>query len=446
MQYEIIHANVAQGAYTVRFTNLSTGGTFRYLDFGYGSPMWQPAFYGETHNHTYASGGVYKATFTVWANNMCVSSLVSLISTDSQHEKPQNVPVATDYVLPGDANGDRKANVYDLLNIGVGYGASGMPSPNANTSWTQQFAPDWPAKLNNHVNFKHLDCDGNGSINEFDVDPIMMHYAPTKPQPVLPNPGRPPAKLKFDQDTVTLNYGTPTNVVISGESVVGSAQRPALGLHGLSFSMLYPEYVKPNNSIAYEQNSFMGFINHLLVLSKDNYALNQMDVGITRKLNVGANGYGKIGQAHFTLDLIIIVDIIDRAGSNVVPFVVPVAGLAATDAQGEPFELSVPTELDTVWVKVEGFVPTGESQKLSDLFSVFPNPASDQLHVFTAEDIHAKQLFLTDALGRTRLNYHNTADRSSHIQLDVRGLSTGLYTLHVITDRGVNEKRVLIAR
>ncbi|MFN4081898.1 MAG: PKD domain-containing protein, partial [Saprospiraceae bacterium] len=106
MHHEVVHADLVQGTYTVRFTNLSVGGVFRYLDFGDGSPMWQPSAFGQTYEHVYQSGGIYKATLTVWANNVCVSSLVSLISTDSQSEKPTNVPVDTDYVLPGDANGD----------------------------------------------------------------------------------------------------------------------------------------------------------------------------------------------------------------------------------------------------------------------------------------------------------------------------------------------------
>lgn len=100
MQHEVIHADLIQGTYTVRFTNLSVGGVFRYLDFGDGSPMWQPSTYGATYDHTYQSAGIYKATLTVWTNNACVSSLVSLIITDSQSEKPANVPMAPTTCCP----------------------------------------------------------------------------------------------------------------------------------------------------------------------------------------------------------------------------------------------------------------------------------------------------------------------------------------------------------
>ena len=113
------------------------------LDFGDGSPHWEGGPDDLEIDHVYTQGGIYRVNLTVWEDDACVSSVTKMLVTDAYSMTADHMPAGTDYVLPGDANGDKKANVYDLLNLGLGYATSGVPRPFASSAWTPQFAPNW---------------------------------------------------------------------------------------------------------------------------------------------------------------------------------------------------------------------------------------------------------------------------------------------------------------
>lgn len=439
LQAQIISGSPDAG-YIAQFTNQSNGDyTFAQLDFGDGSPFWQGTSW-DTILHPYDAAGIYRANLTVWGASGCISSVTQLIVTDASSLTIEELPAVTDYVMPGDADRDHRANVYDLLNLGVGHYSTGVPRPDATTNWNPQFAPNWDASVTaSAVNYKHLDCDGNGSVNELDADVITKHYAPIDTLQNVYAPGLPSLRLEFEADTILVDPNNPEPVEIKGYLKVGGASQPALGLYGLSFALKYPEYVNHNPDADYDDDLF-GTTNHLLWLSKDNHERTQLDIGLTRKNGQAVNGYGRVANLTFVTDYIIIIDVIEREESKPVPFMVPIRGLKAIDKFGNKFNLSVPIEQDTVWIKSIQTSGTQEEVLRSKVL-ISPNPATEATDIYTS-DLHVENIEVLNNLGQRIGSIQPSGER--YTRLDVSSWNSGVYTLHIRSAEGSVQKKLIV--
>lgn len=438
MEAQILSGSPGTG-YLAQFINHSNGNfSFAQLDFGDGSPLWEGVLW-DTIIHLYEAGGIYKANLTVWNSNGCISSVTQLIVTDAATMSAETLPAVTDYVMPGDANRDQRANVYDLLNLGVGHFNAGAPRPDAHTNWIPQFAPNWEHSLQNNTNYKHFDCDGNGVVNELDADVISLHYKAidTTYVPVLPQ--APPLRLEFDGDTLVVDPNNPAPVQITASLRLGSPSRPALGLYGLAFALKYPEYVNHNPDVDYDDDLF-GSTNHLLWLAKDVHAREQLDIGVTRKNGQSVNGYGRIAKITFAVDYIIIIDVIERGENKAIPFVVPIRGIKAIDNKGNKFEITVPVERDTIWIKVLQTTKTQEDL-LQAKVQLSPNPASDVATLYT-QDLDIASIEVINSLGQKIQEVPST--NAPNTPINVSDWTSGVYALRIFTDQGLVEKKLVV--
>ena len=424
--------------YTVRFKNLSGGNSsLSHLDFGDGSPIWEATQW-DSVTHHYAKGDVYRVNLSVWKQNACASSVSKLLVTDAFNLTSSNLPGVPDYVRPGDANGDEKANVYDLLDIGVGYLSSGSPRPNASSDWLPQFAANWPDQLEQTLNFKHFDCDGDGVVLDMDVDVIEPHYAPIDSNAVSPIPGAPAVWVEFEQDTIVVDASNPTPFEITANVMVGNADAPALGLHGLAFALKYPEYVEHDPEVDYK-NDFFGISNHILWMPKDNYSSRQLDLGFTRKYE-NAAGYGRIATVTFRSDFIIIIDVIAREEGEIKAFAVPIRGLKAVGADGQELEFGSSVLQDTVWIKLLETSGTRENA-LNDQVTVYPNPAAEEALLLTGA-LEVERVEAMNALGQVIYSASPVAGQVQRLR--VADGPAGLYTIHLQPTRGLVEKKLLV--
>lgn len=438
MEAQILSGSPDAG-YLAQFVNQSNGSfTYAQLDFGDGSSLWEGVLW-DTIVHLYDAGGIYKANLTVWGSSGCISSVTQLIVTDASMMNAETLPPITDYVLPGDANRDFKANVHDLLNLGVGHYNGGAPRPNAHSNWVPQFAPNWENTLQNHLNYKHFDADGNGVVNELDADVINQHYAAIDTTSVPYLPDAPQLRIEFENDTLVVDPNNPAPVELTASIYVGSPNKPALGLYGLSFALKYPEYVNHNPDTDYDDD-FFGSTNHLLWLAKDVHSRQQLDMGVTRKNGIAANGYGKVAKVTFSADVIIIIDVISRGENKVMPFVVPIRGVKAIDKNGNKFELSVPELQDTIWIKTLQTTKTQE-EKLQARVQLSPNPASETATLITT-GLEVASIEVMNSLGQKVRDLQ--ASNSANTQLDVSGWTSGVYALRILTDEGLVEKKLVV--
>ncbi|MBK9338066.1 MAG: PKD domain-containing protein [Lewinellaceae bacterium] len=439
LDVEIVSGSPAQG-YTVRFRNLSSGSyTNVQLDFGDGSPLWTGGPADTVVEYYYAGGGVYRTNLTVWKNNNCVSSVDKIVVTDTYSLFADQTPPMTDYVLPGDANGDKRANVYDLLNLGLGFAETGSPRPFATTAWLPQFAPDWGLATTVGVNFKHIDCDGNGVVNEFDRNAIEQNYSAIDTGTTVYGGDAPRVWARFAVDSIVIDPGNPMPQQISADIMVGSPSKPALGLYGLAFALCYPEYMNHDPEVLYSTNSFFGFPTDILLLPKDIHSRRQFDLGFARKHGQPVSGFGSIAKINFSTNFIIIIDVIERAGGAKIPFTLPVHGLRAIDPAGNPIELEGIVK-DTLWLHIKE--TTGTSSDATNLqVLLYPNPASEEAWLAVGSNT-LEQVVVFDAVGRLVEVHQPTGVHTTRI--DTRLWGKGLFTLRIQTKEGVAEKRLAV--
>lgn len=440
-------AQIVEGSpddgFLARFHNLAKGDfTFLQLDYGDGSPILQTSNW-DSIDHRYNLAGTYLANLTVWKKNGCVSSMTKLIQTDWATSQTQNPPLGTEYVLPGDANGDRKANVYDLLNVGLGYFAEGAPRPDASGNFTPQLAANWTDELLNGLNFKHLDCDGNGRINELDPTLIRQNYTPIDSSEVVFNPALPKIWLDFSSnpDTIFIDPNNPKPLEISADVMVASVAQPVFDLYGLGFAVKYPLFVNQDPEVNYYDNSNFGFSNDILWMPKNNFDRKQLDLGFVRKNGVGKNGYFKLARINFKTDFVIIVDIVYRDAAAPKPFVAGIKGLRAIDSKGVLKMLSLPASLDTIWVKLQQTIGTSEAA-VAQLLDVFPNPSLGEATLLAGGDLKIEAVEVLNVLGQKVENL--PVSDSKKLIFQTSGWSKGIYTLRVRTDKGLGEKRLVV--
>lgn len=380
--------------------------------------------------------GYHTICVKIWDTNTGCSSIYcqEIYSGD-----PDLECAYTDCVWPGDANGSGDANVYDLLNIGLGYGKVGLPRPDAQLGWVGQPAPSWGLAAIAGVDYKHSDCDGDGLILYDDLDAIDLNYVSGQPPAPMPQDGGLPIYFAFDQDTILVDEMTPDLLSISGGLYVGTPDHPAVDLHGLGLTLAYPQQdlLLPNSTTAdYIDNSFFGVTNQSLWLHKDLYEEKKIELGFTRKAGDGANGYGVLSNIGF----IIVSDIIGGRTEEYVPFEVTIEGIQVVDGVGMLLPYDLPVISDTV-VFVNKFSANAATETtLEKQVHVFPNPAKDRVWAEWGEmDVESVTLFNT--LGQAQRFFTPGAGRQ---EWSLEGVSSGLYTLQFKTSGGIVNKKLLV--
>ncbi|MFM8373432.1 MAG: T9SS type A sorting domain-containing protein, partial [Bacteroidota bacterium] len=246
-------------------------------------------------------------------------------------------------------------------------------------------------------------------------------------------------RVVFDADTVLVNSGVPAPVEIKGKVLLGSPTRPALGVYGLAFAMHYPEFVGHNPEADYKSDYF-GSPNHILWLSRDNHSRSQLDLGVTRKNGLNANGYGAIAEITFRADFIIIIDVAGRSSDRVIPFTVPVDGIKAIDNKGNPKDITVPVQQDTLWIKLTGTTAASEAAGSDIILS--PNPATTSATLLLG-DVQEAQVEILDPSGRTVMSQ---SVAGNVVNFSLGDFPAGVYTVRVRSDEKLVTRKLTIVQ
>ncbi len=418
----------------VTFYNFSEG-DYEHLswDFGDGSVS---SSTGEVLDHFYANSGTYEVTLTIWNDDQSCNSTVTKSVSVTVSNDPCDL---TECVYPGDANRDGQADLYDLLHLGMGFGAEGPERPNATNEWVGQPGPDWNVATGDGIDYKHLDADGNGTIDWLDLMPLLGNYAPMVETSANTENDGPRLYLDFAEDTIFIDENTPDLVTLSAGVVIGNADHPIEDLHGLALFLDYDTTLTEASSgvsIDYNQNSFMGNGDEVIAYGHDQRMYKQFDIGVSKTNGQGSNGFGRIATSDFT----VIIDIIDGRAEPAVPFDVPINGVVAKDSQGNPIEISVDTESAKVVFVKQGTTSTRPSP-LDHRVRVYPNPVDTENVTIDLQDLQGQYVQFYNALGQRVRSYDLSVSKT---QVDVSDLATGVYQLHIQTVEGVVNKRLLV--
>lgn len=375
---------------------------------------------------------------TIWTSEGCTSTYCETIFADS----PNDLCAQTDCVWPGDANGDRLANIYDLVNIGLGYGSAGpertvFPDPDNPIVWAPNFSDDWE-EFAGAVDFKHLDCDGDGFIDELDVDAINLNYMPDSEVVTAPTPGAVPVYLEFDQESFTIDNSTPEYFSFSAGLYVGNAAQPVVNLHSISLNFDYPIGLTVPHSITvdYHDDALLGDSEDLLTVRRDlvEFGQGRYDLAWSQKSGTGSDGYSRLATVNF----IVSADIIMGRSVPETPFSTQVNGVYLINAAGDTLDYDLPGG-DTLLILDQTLANSGVLTGRTGELQAFPNPTTGKVYLQLPQTGATATLEVFDAQGR---QLWQTAAVRELPYVDLKPFGPGLFLLRARLEDG----RVLVRR
>jgi hypothetical protein len=334
-----------------------------------------------------------------------------------------------DGVWPGDADDNTVVNNFDLLNVGLGYGTSGTARDSVTNVWNGYITPLWNvATPISNVDYRHLDCNGDGLINSDDTLAILQNYGFSYQRNGGGNFGTPLA-VGTDTSYVLPHFTLPINL--------GELNNPAADVYGGAFSILYDTtYIKKDSVFITFNNSWVGTNNVDMISLHKNFGDNQqIDAAFTRINGTNVTGFGEIGQLNFTIK----DDILQRGmtlDSVIFDFYITNVKFISADEQ----EVDVAAG-NTSWVVKGSGVSTQSVNNLAQWINVFPNPATNYVQIQSPK-LAIENIIITDGIGRTVLQ--NTPTDKRNIQLNVSELPQGVYHIQLQTEKGTVVKQLVI--
>lgn len=336
--------------------------------------------------------------------------------------------IASNTVWPGDADHNSVADNFDLLPLGIHYGAMGAARAVTSNLWMSYPATNWGVTEANGHDIKNADCNGDGLINDDDTLAINLNFSqihammPTD----LRASGSPfylsvPSTIFHPGDWVTVDImaGTATSVI------------PAL--YGVAFNISYNSSLVQTSteSLTYPASwlGTPGF--NALKISKISPVANMAYGAITRRNHTNSSGFGKIGELKFRLSSTI-------SSSQLMPLNFSV--VTANDSIGNPVTLN--TVGDTVQISVSG---SGINEDTSGpSFEIYPNPFNTETEiVFDAIQVNSR-LEVIDLLGK--VVREEKISKTNKVVLKKEALLPGMYFVSLIDDRGHKSTKKVVVK
>lgn len=310
-------------------------------------------------------------------------------------------------VWPGDANADAVANHFDLLNLGLAFGSEGPQRNVQGFEWTGLAASNWDQSFNSQLNFKHADTNGDGVVDNADLQALEINFGETHGNPSAPvflggTENDPPFYVDFPQGGIAAGQ-------FSAPVLLGTEANPVHNLYGIAFTLKFdPEVLDPESIQLKYDPSWLGVMNvNLLTFDKTFAQDGLIQMALVRTDQNNVSGHGQVAE---------IIGIIDNiAGKEQIS--IEIQNVRAIRENEVLIPLYRPVEVADI---LNNITEAGENGKLN----VFPNPASQMIYISHMDGLVIESVELTDMNGR-QVIFENTQTN----RLDLTRLSAGVYTL-----------------
>lgn len=229
-------------------------GTLDFSCFCTESMTYYPFEFGTTHTFDFFLYDIHLYD-TLSQQTFIVSNLV-LLFMECENE----------CIWPGDTDRNGIVNVWDMLPIGFLYGTTGMPREyvlselDTNLLWMPQYSQFWfdsntsiPLTFYDQINFNHADCNGDGIINNSDINIIDLNYGKQNSDIVTYN-------APISNSDFTLSVDIQNETVSIGDTVTAllSLDNPTqMPISGLALTLSHNVVDSNTLQIAYPATSFL---------------------------------------------------------------------------------------------------------------------------------------------------------------------------------------------
>jgi PKD repeat protein len=336
-------------------------------------------------------------------------------------------------VWPGDVNRDGIVSAEDILPIGLYFGSTGTARPAASLNFNSQPSPDWntgnPAVdnmyLNDMVNRKNADCNGDGIINGSDIQAVTQNLGivrfahnnlssmqlvhPTDPHLLIDAPAQ-------------MTSGSGSSVALK----LGDAVVPAQGIYGYCTTIEYDNTAIVGSSINVDfSSSWLDTVGqpHLLNWFYNDAANGLLTIVSVRTNQNSVSGYGEVANISFNVS--------PGYSGNINFNLRADTKLMSNTVMGSSgygyVENFINANLDNASVQV---VLAVSENILPEWISVYPSPATDFIHIALQKETKAVA-GLYDMAGR--LIEKEIFTQKNNL-LNVSKLSHGIYHLSILAE------------
>jgi len=412
-----------QGNHSVQLHNISSG-DYDVAVWNFGGNNNISALNGLTHN--FGNTGTYQVCLTIIDSNTgCSSTICHDLTIDGLGNYADSSCYYTDCVFPGDANYDNIVNAYDILPIALYNNTTGINRPNASTNFVGQPSADWVS----NPSLKHVDTDGNGTIDLTDMIAVQQNFTFEHDNFVQKNAEGIPLWIEFDPIIYPSNPNDP--FVVSAGIMLGNISDPVTDLLGLAFVLDYDSsLVVPGsvNVVYHTTASIIGQNNTPAEFVFDN-TVGSVAMANARSNQTFATGYSRLATAYFTITDIVI------GRQSQVKFDLKPHSSRAIDTLGYPLPVYTQEASKT-------FSTTNTENIITyNNIGIYPNPASDYL-MLDLGTIYGEYVEIFDNLGQKQ--QEQTLNQRGIVQIPVNSLHTGVYVLKIKTEKGSAVKRIFI--
>jgi hypothetical protein len=347
------------------------------------------------------------------------------------------VNVSTDCVWPGDANKDGFVNYKDLLEIGVGYNVKGLKRVNATNIWQPSMVENWYENTASGINYKHLDCNGDGQINALDTLVIYENYGKSHPSDFKNPVSASDYKLYFTFLKDTFYAGEKAEA----ELHLGDENSTVNNVYGLAY-----QYAFSGNKMVTGSNNFTPLCdvlcqNNTMILQSmhSNSATNTGDVTQvkTNQQNVDAAN-GKLADFSFTLE-----DSTHNYSPNGEWIYISIKESKLIDAKGKEYSLTAVNDSALVLRKKAVHIGIKDLQSISEQIHIYPNPANNLLTIENPKHFLSK-VYIVNPLGQQVKTF--TIPQQNKITLNITDLPEGFYFIHIYSGEKMLTEKLIITR
>lgn len=328
------------------------------------------------------------------------------------------IPMPAPNVWPGDSNHDGVVNTTDLLYLSAGYGATGPARVNASQDWGAEYAYYWEEETQvSHVNYKFLDTDGNGVIDQNDATAIKQNYGLThSDNSIAFSPFVYGSEaVSVTAESISATQGSVVNIPITLHTV------NAFVLTGVAFDVTLDEDVFDLSTVSFTADGEVFTENVSMHILEENI----LHVAVAEADDFGSPGQGTVG----TLTVQI------KEGALPSSTALSLQGVAVMNSAEVAFPMAEPTF-------TEVSVTTSTEETWADAVRVYPQPASNELYIQSGSS-DTEEVTLFDTAGKMLLTQKTATNLTV---LDISGLDNGVYLLSLQGAEGTAVKKVVVTR
>ncbi|MFK7972342.1 MAG: T9SS type A sorting domain-containing protein, partial [Bacteroidia bacterium] len=268
----------------------------------------------------------------------------------------------------------------------------------------------WRAPQVNGSDIKHVDTNGDGTINAADTVAIGQNFGFThrsyksgQSGPPLVLQAHNMAVVPSGGDTITLNL------------MWGTMDSTAQNMYGLTSTIYYDTSQIDEVKIQFA-NSWLGNpATNLLTMGRHESTAGRIDLGMVRYNRTNASGFGRIAS------IIMVID--DDISKRQVPLEMTFGDVYAVNVAGE--EQGVGARLERLFVQTTSI----DGPQLADEITVYPNPVEQgDVHIKLPRTHEGGQVSMLDMHGRVVAQQTiNPSQQSTSFSMDNR--ASGVYFL-----------------